>query len=164
MKNTYIFIITLIMSLPSITFSYDSTGQLHTLFTSPGTRIQLDDMRNSGAFNKHAQKNSNFILRQDVNVNMQGIVLRTKHKPIIFANGSNTLKSPVINDEILVKTGNINSKSLTVPINVRQKSLNLMPGQQWSNSDGKIIETFQVITNKQISGDVIKKITSKIVN
>jgi len=164
MKYSYIFIFSLTLNLPSITFAYDSADQLHTLFTSPGTRLQLDYMRNSGAFNKQAQQNSDFIVLQPANVNMQGIVLRKKHKPVIFANGSNTLKSPIIDNEILIKSGNIKAQSLTIPLNVRQKSLKLMPGQQWSESEGKVSENFQVIPAKQNAVDVVEKMTSKLVN
>jgi len=162
MKHTTIYFFTLLICQTSLAFGYDTADKLHTLFTSPGIRIQLDEIRNSGAFNKTTAENTHFNLQQKVNVNMQGIVIRKNQPPIIFVNDNNTLNSPVISNDILIHTNNMSSSSITIPLKARQKSLKLKPGQQWNESEGKTNESFQVNTNKPDSNSVLKNITSKI--
>jgi len=164
------FLFSLLIMIPgsSISESLDSQEALRTLFTSSHTRQQLDKLREQGKFDKNQQAPSASIFHQPISVKMQGVVIRSDKKPVVFVNDGNTLKSTRINDEIIINTKKLTNKNYKVPVRVNQQSIKLKPGQQWSESDPQVQDNFQIkpteakisVTDKLI--DKVDNLTVKI--
>lgn len=132
--------------MPNTAFSelLDTQKNLRTLFTSPHVRRQLDLQRQQGKFDNASQASSTIILHKPITVKMQGVVIRKNKKPVVFVNDGNTLKSPKINNEIIVGAKKTNKKIYKVPVRVNQKSIKLKPGQQWNESDKEVKDSYQI--------------------
>jgi len=147
----------------SLSENLDSQDALHTLFTSSQTRHQLDKLREQGKFDKKQQAPSTSIFHQPITVKMQGVVIRSDKKPVVFINDGNTLKSTRINDEIIVNTKKITNKSYKVLVRVNQQNIKLKPGQQWSESDPQVQDNFQIKPTEAKIG-VTDKLFNKVDN
>jgi len=136
----------LLIILPHSSFSetLDSQEALRTLFTSSHTRQQLDKLREQGKFDKHQQAPSASIFNNPITIKMQGVVFKGDTKPVVFVNDGNTLKSLNINDEIVISNENISKNAYHVPVRVNQQSLKLKPGQQWSEVDPYVQDSYQI--------------------
>ncbi|VAW57853.1 hypothetical protein MNBD_GAMMA11-2776 [hydrothermal vent metagenome] len=126
----------------------DGSDRLRTFFTSSHLRNQLDQLRNRGKYT-NTNNNSSKTLRKPLKVKMQGVVLRKKKKPVIFINDENTLKSPVINNEIIIDSAATRRKNYKIPVRVNQKTISLKPGQQWDESKKEVEDTYKIPTKKK---------------
>ena len=143
--------------------NYPPLDQLQTFLTSPDVRYQLNQQRDSGKYELNSDKNVTNFLTKPIEVKMQGVVLREKHKPVIFVNDSNTLKSSSVNQKINVKAENIKSNSVIVPIKVNTQSIKLKPGQQWNETDRKTRDIYQIKPSKDKPDGIATEIISKII-
>lgn len=153
-----------LFSLPSMASNYASSKQLQTFFTSPGIRFQLNQQRNSGKYDLKSDKQSVSFSLKPLQIKMQGIVLRDKHKPVIFVNDSNTLKSQTVDEQITIKTNRMKVDSVIVPVKVNSESIKLKPGQQWNESDRKTRDNYQIKPAKAKPDGIATEIISKIID
>ena len=123
----------------------DSVERLRTLFTTPLERKKLDDLRKTGQFDgKTNQATGQAIIREPLKVEVKGIVFRDKQKPVIWVNDGNTLKSHKIEDGVKVRTSGVKKSKLKVPVRVFQQTLSMKPGQQWSETDPRVQDKYQI--------------------
>jgi len=164
MNKLYTLLVILYL-LPSISVAsnYAPLDQLQTFLTSPDVRSQLNQQRDSGKYELNSDKNVANFLRKPLEVKMQGVVLREKHKPVIFVNDSNTLKSSSVNQQIKVKAENIKSNSVIIPIKVNTQPIKLKPGQQWNETDRKTLDNYQIKPSKDKPDGIATEIISKII-
>jgi hypothetical protein len=130
----------------------DSQKSLHTLFTTPLTRKQLDKQRSNGKYNITSQTtNSTSVTSKPVIVKMQGVVIRKNKKPVVFVNDSNTLKSSKVNSKLIVNTRKLTKSTYNVPVRVNQNTFKLKPGQQWNEADNKVVDQYKISPAKNIA-------------
>ena len=134
----------IIFSLPLFGASGDAQNNLHTLFTTPHVRNQLNMQRMRGKFDIHKQTDSVAKLHKTITVKMQGVVIRKGHETIVFVNDSNTLKSAKVNDELIVKSRAVLKENYKVPVRINNNHIRLKPGQQWSESNKSVKEIYKV--------------------
>lgn len=164
MKHTYF--IFLILIAPSFVHSseFDSQNNLKTLFTSPDTRTHLNQLRNSGKFDRQSQQTPGVIFRKPLQVKMQGVVIRNNQKPVIFVNDSNTLKSTTVDNQIHIKDSKLKTNTLSVPVRVNQQSISLKPGQQWRESDNNAKDNYQIKAPKEKPEGLTEQVISRTIN
>jgi len=137
-------LLAIIFSLPLFGASGDAQNNLHTLFTTPHVRNQLNMQRMLGKFDIHKQIHSGAKLHKPITVKMQGVVIRKGHETIVFVNDSNTLKSQKVNDELVVKSRAVLKENYKVPVRINNNHIRLKPGQQWSESNKSVKENYKV--------------------
>ena len=123
----------------------DDAGKLMTFFTTKIERNVLDDMRKAGKFDhdKALSGSQPIVVKKPNILEVKGIVLREKARPVVWVNNANTLKSDHIDQKINVKTPSINKQLLNIPVVVNQKRVTLKPGQQWHEVDNTVRDKFQ---------------------
>lgn len=138
-------ILILLFISSSINAEENSVKNLKTLFTTPKERSALDDMRNAGKFNNDKKNSgSSFSLKlEPTKVELRGIMIREKGKPVVWVNNGNTLKSQIIDSEITIKTNAIKKQPVKIPVRVNQRTLIMKPGQQWDEVDNRITDKYQ---------------------
>jgi len=122
----------------------DAQNNLRTLFTSPSERDQLDKQRSQGKFNGQQSTTAVTTTHKPITVDMQGVVIRHNHKPIVFINNHHNLKSNKVDKGITVNPISSTQKNYIVPIRVNQNNVKLKPGQQWNESDKTVKDQYQV--------------------
>jgi len=140
----FISFLIVIFSFPLFGASGDTQKNLHTLFTTPHMRSQLNKQRMRGKFEIHKQTDSVAKSHKPIMVKMQGVVIRKGHEAIVFVNDSNTLKSPKVNDELVVKSRAVLKENYKVPVLINNHHIRLKPGQQWSESNQSVKEIYKV--------------------
>ena len=134
----------LLFGMSPIVNAEEEIDKLKTLFTTQIERTELSNMRDRGEFDNEKNKTSGVPVKlEPTKVELRGVIIREKGKPIVWVNNRNTLKSDVIDSEIAVKTKNINKKELKIPLRVNQKILTMKPGQTWNESENKIKDKYQ---------------------
>ena len=124
---------------------YEQAKRLRTLFTTPLERKKLDELRNKGQFDVNRQtEDDGTVIRPPLTVEVKGLVLRDNKKPVVWVNEGNTLKSQKIEDGVRVRSSAVNRNNLKIPVKVYQKHLTMKPGQQWTETDGKIRDIYQI--------------------
>jgi len=132
------------LAVESATIS-DSAKRLRTLFTTPLERKKLDELRKAGEFDKAGGQSSGAaIIREPLKVEVKGIVYREAHKPVVFVNKGNTMKSQKIEDGVSVRPAGLKKGRLKVPVRVYQKTLSMKPGQYWTETDKKVRDNYQI--------------------
>jgi hypothetical protein len=145
-KYLVLFILTgLSLSVETVAETTDDARRLMTFFTTSTERNKLDELRKQGKYNKKSGSRTSgvSILREPLKVELKGVMIREKGKPVVWVNNGNTLKSNQIDQQIRVKNKNIKKEQLKVSVKVSEKHLNLKPGQQWSESDNKVSDKYQ---------------------
>ena len=140
-------ILLLLSSLSAHSSELDSVDKLRNFFTTPHERNQLDQMRAAGKYSGQKSAASISVIREPLTVKMKGVVIRENNKPVIFVNDGNTLKSSQIN-EVNVHDSTAPPDDLKVPVKVNQQRLMLKPGEQWSETDNKVQENYQIKPSK----------------
>ena len=130
----------------------DTQSNLRSLFTTSQIRDQLDTLRNQGKFNKRTSSKT-AILREPLTVKMQGIVIRENKKPVVFVNDGNTIKSSKVNNEIIINTKTVGKAAYKVPVRVNQRRVKLKPGQQWSETDRQVQESYRIKPAKAMTSE-----------
>jgi len=146
------FILLLFFSSASFSNSNNMQKNLRALFTSSSERNQLNKLRKQGKFDDKTL--TKLTVRKPITVNMQGVVIRKNHSPIIFINNSNNLKSNYINSGIVVKPRASTNNNYIVPISVNQQIIKLKPGQQWRESDKIIKDSYHIKEKKLRANNV----------
>lgn len=140
------YMLLLFFSSTSVANTSNVQKNLRNLFTSPSDRSQLNILRDQGKLNN--QKTIKPTVHKPIAVNMQGVVIRKNHSPIIFINNHNNLKSNNIDKGIIVKSRAITNKNYIIPLSVNQQIIKLKPGQQWHESDKTINGDYFIKVNK----------------
>jgi hypothetical protein len=135
----------LIFPVQSMAIKANNVENLMTFFTTPNERNKLDAMRNKGQFdNKSTIKGSAVsIIPEPTKIELKGVMTRENGKAVVWINNGNTLKSNRIDQQISVKTRSIKKGQLNISLKASQQRLRMKPGQQWNESDNKIIDKYQ---------------------
>jgi len=144
MRLFAIYLLVFFISSPMKAVEIDSQKNLRTLFTTPYERSLLNKRRMQGDFDSLEQIEASVKSRIPVIVKMQGVVIRKEHKPVVFVNDSNTLKSQRVNNEIDVKAGVEIKEDYRVSMQINEDQVRLKPGQQWNNLKKIVRETYKV--------------------
>lgn len=129
-------------------------SKLHTLFTTPGERRDLNALRDSGKFDSSGgttQSAGPAVRLQPLKVEVKGVMFREQGEPVVWVNKGNTIKSKKIDDNIRVRTQYVKQKSLKVPVKVFDKSLKMKPGQVWQETDKKVKDNYQIKQPKVVT-------------
>ncbi len=115
----------------------ESTGaeQLDRLFTDPRQREKLDAVRR-GTYKEDAEKNAAVS-----NVRVDGLMMRSDGKNVIWVNGRSTLDNNSVNG-IKTYPQSANASTYKVPVRVEDKKIKIKPGQTWSDSTGKVKDNY----------------------
>lgn len=116
---------------------------LQTFFTTKSERQQLDQLRDSGAFNDRQPQSSSAQPAPDV-LQMQGVVIREQGKSVFFVNDENTLHTHHLSNDVEVREHLFKSDSYEVPLRVKGDRLKLRPGEQWRSSDRQVQDSYQI--------------------
>lgn len=143
--------------------TYDNDQNLKTLFTSPAERRQLDQLRNSGHFltSTPSQASSTFF-KAPLKVELQGVVIRGNKQPLVFINNKAYSQDQNSDDNISIAPLTSTSKDYTVKVQANDYPFKLRPGQQWSESDLKIQEKYQIKPAKDKPDGMAEKVVSDI--
>ena len=124
------------MLVPTVAVA-ESTGaeQLDRLFTDSRQREKLDAVRR-GTYKEDTEKNTAVS-----NVRVDGLMMRSNGKNVIWVNGQSTLDNRTVSG---VKTypQSANASTYKVPVKVEDKRINIKPGQTWSESTGKVKDNY----------------------
>ncbi len=142
----YFLLITLInfssdvYSLPDNLYNH-----LQKFFTTKLVRKKLDLKREQENIKPSSHNKNNLNQPEPISINMQGVVIRKHHFPIVFINDRNTIKSQKISDGITVKIkSNINS-DYSVPLLINNKTIKIKPGQHWDEHTQRITKNYKTI-------------------
>lgn len=132
--------------LSAVSSDHDGVERLMTFFTTTTERNKLDEMRTTGGFDKNTELKSDasFFKGSPNKIELKGLMIRGKGKPVVWVNKESTIKSNKIDPQISVQIKSINKEKLKVPINFSQKKLILKPGQQWNETNSKVNDSFQM--------------------
>ncbi len=147
MKRLYFFIL-FYYSSNALPDTQHNTNDLQKFFTSTNIRQQLNKQRIKRALSPVSNSSNPSVMNKVVTVNMQGLVIRQGHPPIVFLNNRNTSKSNIINHSIKINNFFHTQHDYRIPVVVNHKTILLKPGQQWSNTANKIIESYTIEANK----------------
>lgn len=121
----------------------NSSGPLHTLFTTSHERHQLDRMRAAGKFTR-ATSHKPVPKTSALKLKMQGVLIHGKQEPVAFINNLSTRKSSRLNPDIRVNTRRIEADKLSVPVTVGDRHIQLKPGQTWDTNKTRAVESHKL--------------------
>ena len=145
----YLGIILLFISGNIFASEYDSSERLQSLFTTPQERSQLDKLRASGKYLPDANVNDTTFVKRTVSVEMQGVLIHGKRRPVAFINDQNTSHSARLENNIHVDVQNLKTSDFSLPIRINNQSVKLRPGQQWDEAKRHIKDNYQIKHSKQ---------------
>lgn len=132
----------LLMCCISTVNSAELSG-LQTFFTTKSERQQLDQLRDSGAFNDRQPQSKSVQPAPDV-LQMQGVMIREQGRPVFFVNDENTLHTHHLSNDVEVREHLFKSDNYEVPLRVKGDRLKLRPGEQWRSSDRQVQDSYQI--------------------
>ncbi len=115
----------------------ESTGaeQLGRLFTDSRQREKLDAVR-QGTYREDVEKNASVS-----NVRVDGLMIRSDGKNVIWVNGQSTLDNKTVNG-IKTYPQSANASTYKVPVKVDDNRIKIKPGQTWSESTGTVKDNY----------------------
>ncbi|MDH5473435.1 MAG: hypothetical protein OEY61_11315 [Gammaproteobacteria bacterium] len=121
---------------------YASINKLQTFFTTISERSKLDEMRRSGKFNKKQPGSAVSVSTEPKKVKVRGLVIRESGESVVWVNEGSTLKSRIIDSDIMVNTKPIKqNEKISLKVNGRQ--LIMKPGEEWNESSNKVRDSYQ---------------------
>ncbi|GMR01525.1 MAG: hypothetical protein BMS9Abin19_0921 [Gammaproteobacteria bacterium] len=113
-------------------YGAENLGQL---FTSPQQRKHLDSMR-SGISTGGAEQNLDIST-----VKLNGVMMRSDGKNVIWVNGGNSLKSNKVSG-VKVQPEAVDKETYKVPVQVEEQKLKMKPGQSWSQTTSSVKDNY----------------------
>ena len=134
-KLLLIFVLSVTVSLVSAA-EYNAQ-ELGKLFTSPSERQKIDAQRRGEASEQQVTKR---VVPSSISVN--GLVVRKGGNSSVWINGKKMEKNQTV-DGVKAFTLNMSKKkNLKIPILVDGKSVQIQPGQSWSDDTNTVVENY----------------------
>ena len=112
-----------------ISADYDVQA-LHKLFTDKQQREKIDALRSGKTIGKDVKKSET--------VSVNGYVIRSDGKSVVWVNDKSTIKSSKV-DDVTVYRSTV-GKGKKVRVGLDGKSASLKPGETWYKDTGKIVD------------------------
>jgi hypothetical protein len=109
--------------------------ELGRLFTDPVQREKLEAIRH-GAYGQQVESTSSV-----TEVMVNGVMLRSGGKSVVWVNGQSTLDGPP-GKGVDVRARAVNHNNYSVPVEVNGRLRHMKPGQSWSDGSGGIKDNY----------------------
>lgn len=122
-------------------------GEMGRLFTTPKERAQLDKIRRNTGLSKQGSEGQVKMEQQpntdSLNVNVNGVVIRSDGKNVVWVNGKSKLMDRTAND-LKLNTSDLSKQKIEVPVSVPHRNITLKPGQIYDADTGSVVEAYQL--------------------
>lgn len=135
LKHSFVITLAPLMLLSTPSLSEEGIEGLGRLFIEPEQREKLESVRR-GTYNAEIEKESRVS-----NVRVDGIMVRSDGKNVVWVNGGSTLDGEPI-EGVKVNADAASRDAYDIQVRIDGKNVKLKPGQNWSEGTGTVKDNY----------------------